>query len=263
MRRRLVILGVVGFWLVMMGTLVRRWIHERRLGRAPGTYRSTLTRERRNYQERMGIYWRGRRVGHTQTLFFYREDGRHSIQNATRLTEGVPGFPRESAFELHTTLLVGVDLSLERLSMSLEVNGQEAARCDGTVEDGKLTLRPTLNGERQEPMELEIPPGAMVSQALSPLLALPPLRTGMRWSVTVVDPFTLAPSQAEVRVLRREDLQWQGQTVGTHVVEVQSGMWMRALAWVSREGEVLKQQTVLGLTFIREPIPEEERPEAD
>lgn len=257
MYRRLVILAVVGFWLVMMATLVRRYLHERRLARVPGTYRSILTRARRNYQERMGIYWRGKRVGYTQTLFYYRDDGKHDIQNKTRVKVAIPGFPQETAFKLDTSVLVGHDLSLEHLRMRLEAD-LFTAECQGTVtHDGKLVLHPWLNGVRQAPIELTLPSGEMISQGLSPLLALPPLEEGMHWSVTVLDPFTLTPSQVEMRVVKRETLEWQGRKVPTHVVDIQSGFWMAARAWISRDGEVLKQKTLLGLTFIKEPIPED------
>jgi hypothetical protein len=256
--RRLIILGVVGFWLVMLATLVRRYLEERRLERTPGTYRSILTRERRNYQERMGIYWQGRRVGYTQTLFFYREDGKHDIQSKTQVKVAIPGFPRATAFRLDTNALVGADLALETLWMRLEAEGM-SVECHGQARDGKLLLLPRLNGQRQEPIELALPTGDMVSQGLSPFLALPPLDVGLHWRVTTVDPFTMSPMEVDVRVVRKEELEWEGRKVVTHVVDVQSGMWMAARAWVARDGTVLKQQTVLGLTFVREPVPDEER----
>ncbi|NQT51088.1 hypothetical protein HQ576_03510 [bacterium] len=255
MRRRLVILGVVGIWLVMTGTLLARYIRERRLASLPGTYRSILTRGRRNYQERLGIYWRGQRVGHTQTLFYFRDDGKHDIQNKTEVVVAIPGFPRATAFKLDMSVLVGQTLALESLRLRLE-SEVFTAECNGVTRKGKLTLYPRINDQRQEPIELDLPPGGVISQGLSPLLALPPLKEGMHWSTTVVDPFTLSPTQVTMRVVAREDLEWEGRTVRTHVVDIQSGLWMGARAWVSGDGEVLKQKTVLGLTFIKEPVPE-------
>ncbi len=260
MRRRLSLLAVAGFWLVMMGSLVVRWLEERRLARLPGTYRSVLTRGRRNTQQRMGIYWRGERVGFTQTLFYYREDGKHDIQNHTEVEVPIPGLPRSAAFKLDTSALVGGDHKLENVRLRLESEVLRA-ECQGFVEEGRLTLYPRLNGRREDPIELKLPPGQVLAQGFSPLVALPPLREGMRWSIPVLDPFTLAPSEVEMHVIGTEELRWQKQRVRTHVVDIRSGFWMRARAWVSPEGDVLKQKTVFGLTFVREPVPDEDEGE--
>lgn len=257
MRRRLIMVGVVAFWLVMMATLVRRHLRQARLERLPGTWGAVLTRARRNYQERMGIWWHDKRVGHSHTVFLYKEDASHVIDNHTELTVAIPSLlPTRTTFKLHTEVTVGADHSLRGLHMSLE-GPLLRGTCEGVVTDGKLVLHPWLDGKRQEPIELQLPPNAQISQAMSPLLALPRLRKGMRWAVTVVDPFTLAPAKVTLEVLRREVLEWQGQRVDTYVVKIDSGMWMRALAWVSLDGEVLKQRTLLGLTFIKEPVPDD------
>ena len=264
MRRRLVILGIVGFWVVMMGTLVRRWILEIHPQFVPGTYQSVLTAERRDYHERMGIYWRGQRIGYTETFFVFRTDGSRCIDNVTRVRwPGSPLIPAELVpreFVLTTSAVIvgdGQDMALERLVIRLETDGVVAATCTGQVDGETLVLRPTIGGEKAKPIECPMPRGGVVSQGLSPLLALPRLRTGMHWSATVVDPFTRAPSEVEMRVVRREQIELAGETRDTHVVEIESGMWMRATAWVSPQGEVLKQELpILGLTLVKELPPE-------
>ncbi|MFC1806617.1 hypothetical protein ACFL09_06545 [Planctomycetota bacterium] len=260
MRRRLFILCVVGFWVVMMGTLVRRYLLEVRPEYVPGTWQSVLTRERRNYQWRKGIYLpttKGlQRVGHTQTVFYYRGDRKYSIQNHTKATVAVPGIlPKPTAFELMATALVTSDFSLERLTMRLDSEPVKAI-CHGHVENGKLILRATVNDQEQEPFEIDLPSGQVAAQGFSPMLALPRLEEGMKWEVVVVDPFTFRPSRVEMEVRRREKIEWQGTKVDTYVVAIRSGI-LGAVAWVTPEGEVLKEQTLFGLTFIKEPLPEE------
>ncbi len=260
-RRRLIIVCITGVWVVMMATLVRRYLLEVRPEVVPGTWQSVLTRERRNYQWRKGIYLPTRRglqrVGHTQTVFYYRADGKYNVHNETRVTVAVPGFlPKPTGFELMATALVGGDYALERLTMRLDSEPVNAI-CHGHVEGSRLVLRATVNGQEQEPFAIDLPTGQVAAQGFSPLLALPRLEVGMRWEAVVVDPFTFRPSKVEMEVRRRESLRWQGRDLATYVVSIRSGL-VSALAWVTPDGEVLQEQTLLGLTFIKEPLPDEE-----
>ena len=260
-RRRLVMLCVTGMWVVMMGTLVRRYVQEVRPEFEPGTWRWLLTRERRYYQWRKGIYVPAggqlRRIGYSQTLFHYRADGKYTVQSDTHVTVAVPGLmDQPTAFDLMVTALVDSQYDLERLTLRLESEPVHAI-CHGRVEEGKLVLRATVNDQEQPPYEIELPSGQIAAQGLSPLLALPHLEVGMKWEVVVVNPFSFQPSRVEMEVRRRETIVWRGQEVETYVVTVRSG-WAGATAWVTPDGEVLKEQTLLGLTFIKEPPEEEE-----
>lgn len=262
MQRRLVIVVVVGFWAVMMATLVRRWLLEVRPELEPGTYRSVLTRARRNYQWRKGIYLPGKRglerVGYTQTVFYYRADGKYSIRNITRARVSVPGIlDTPVPFELDASAVVGTDFRLERLSLTFDSEPLKA-NGHGRLVDGTLMLRGTVNGEERGPYEIALPQGEVAAQGFSPLLALPPLKAGMKWSAVVVDPFTFRPSKVELEVLRREPLVWEGKPRNTFLVVIRAGPGglFSARAWVTPDGDVLKEQTLLGLTLIKERVPE-------
>jgi len=262
MQRRLVIVVVVGFWAVMMATLVRRWLLDVRPEFEPGTYRSVLTRERRNYQWRKGIYFPGKkgleRVGYTQTVFHYRDNARYSIHNVTKARVALPGiFDAPVAFDLDVTATITSDYRLERLSVQLDSTPLKASG-QGRLVDGNLVVRGTVNGQEQGPFELPLPKGEVAAQGFSPLLALPPLKAGMKWSAAVVDPFTLRPSRVELEVLRHEPLIWDGRRYNTFLIVIRSGPGglLSARAWVTPEGDVLKEQTLLGLTLVKERIPE-------
>lgn len=255
MLHRLVVVAVVGFWAVMTASLVRRWLLEVKPESIPGTYRSVLTADRQNYQSRMGIYLPGVRekMGYTETVFLYSEDGKYRISNATRLRAPVPGFLEKlSAFALDMVVVVGKGYALERFSMVLH-SPVIAAECRGEVVDEELVLRAMVHGEAEQVHKLPLPRGGLVATGLSPLLALPPLRVGLRWWVIVLNPLTLEPTEVELEVTGREPLQWAGRSWDTHVVEIRSG-YLRAQAWVSDNGEVLKEKTLFGLTLVKEQV---------
>jgi hypothetical protein len=255
---------VVGFWIVMMATLVRQWILEVRPEFVPGTYRSVLTREREDHHWRMGVYLPLEggltRVGHTETLYTpLRDSGQYKIQNSTQVSIPLPGALAgvPARFELETTAWISGRYELQQVLMHLRSDAFEAD-CRGTVNAGKLTLHPRVDGQPMDPYVVELPSGKeVVSQGLSRLMSLPPLSEGMRWEAIVVNPITMQPSVVEMTVLRREKLQWGGKLVDTHRLEVRSGP-VRSHAWVSLSGEVLKEKTLFGLTLIKEAVPEPE-----
>lgn len=259
MLNRLLVVIVVGFWAVMMGSLVRRWLLEVKPEFVPGTYRSVLTASRENYQSRMGIFVPGktglRRLGYTETVFLYTPDHKRQIATSTRVQVPAPGLlQRLGPFDLDTLLVVGRDFKLERFSLALKSSTIQL-ECTGTVDDGDLVLTSRLKGEEEEVQRFPLPPGGLVAGGLSPLLALPPLRPGLQWSSVVMNPLPLEATPVRLEVVRTEPLEWEGRTWETYLVAVRSG-YVRAQAWVSAEGEVLKETTIFGLTFIKEPLPE-------
>lgn len=258
MRYRLVVVMVVGFWVVMMASLVRRWLLEVKPESIPGTYRSVLTPERRNYHSRMAIYLPGqeKKAGYTETVFNYGEDQTYRITNATRVQVPVPGLLEQlAAFGLQTQVVVNRAYALESFSILL-ASPVLNAKCDGQVEDGELVVRAAIRGEGEQVHRFPLPPGGMVASGLSPLLALPPLRVGLRWTVAVMNPLTFEPTEVELEVLRRETLEWAGEPWDTHVVAIRAG-YVEAHAWVARNGEVLKETSIFGVTLVKERVLEE------
>ena len=111
---------------------------------------------------------------------------------------------------------MSLDFALERLTMRLD-SGPVKAICHGRVEGDKLVLRATVNDQEQKPIEIALPKGQVAAQGLSPLLTLPSLEVGMKWTSVIVNPFTFRPSYVEMQVLRREKLKWRGREVDTEV----------------------------------------------
>jgi len=258
MGHRLLVMGVVGFWLLMTASLVRKWLVEVRPECLPGTYRSVLTPERQNYQSRMGIFYETpdgrRRVGYTETVFLYRQDGRATITNTTRITKPIGGpLHRLLKFDLHSSVVVSRERELRRVRFVLD-SPVGRAECRGEVAGGMLVLDVNAWGERAS-YQLPLPPGGMVGAGLSPLVALPPLRVGLRWRVAVLSPLSFAPVEVELEVLRRERITWRGKEVETHVVEIHTGPFTTH-AWVSPDGEVLVEKTPFKLVLVKEPVPE-------
>jgi hypothetical protein len=100
---------------------------------------------------------------------------------------------------------------------------------------------------------VNLPPGALMDDSLSPKTLLPRLHEGQSWSVPACNP--LSPSEPleilVAKVEQREMIEWNGELVDCWRVVCRSESGFSASAaprgqiWVRHDGAVLKQELVL------------------
>lgn len=142
----------------------------------------------------------------------------------------------------------------------------EVIAVHGTIEDGQAKLRVRLRDGEAEPVVINLPSNALLSDAFSPQpqTMLPGLRAGQTWTVPVYSP--LWPDKNKSEILRatvegRRSLVWNGEGVSTWLVVFQSESASgsiagipRAKLWVRPDGTVLQQEAMLfgsTVTFVR------------
>lgn len=116
--------------------------------------------------------------------------------------------------------------------------------------------------------EIELPPGAMVGDALAPRSELKNLVVGQSWTVPVYRPFPPGspPQIIQATVKHLEFIFWEGSEIETMLVEYQSvaGSNINIASdpigreWVRSDGTVIRQQVIFsGLKFQFERLPVE------
>jgi hypothetical protein len=147
-----------------------------------------------------------------------------------------------------------------------ESDARYSISIQGTVEGRQLKLK-VRSGEFVYNTSTYLSPDALMTDALTPQARLPELKVGQSWTVPIYSPLRPPTSPVEVlhaRVERREPLVWQEQVLPTYLVvfhsdpgsEMTSHREARAKAWVSLDGDVLKQEVILPasrMTFERLP----------
>jgi transglutaminase-like putative cysteine protease len=194
-----------------------------------------------------GVYYRGEKIGFTvaQTIptadgFQFEEDGRlqMSLLGAT-----TPASIRTTARVDRTFQLQSFDFSLDPGTGPVQVAG----RLDGLT----LTLAITSAGHtRTEVRKLDEPPALMLS--LSRRLAGSGLREGLRQQWTLFDPATMRNSPVQVAVGRRELVRLTDHPLPAFRVELSFGA-LQTTAWVTDTGEVVREESPMGLLTIAEP----------
>src|SRR5207249_1960743 len=114
----------------------------------------------------------------------------------------------------------------------------------------RLTLAVTTSsGTRTEVRDLDEPPA--LSLNLSRRLATGGLVTGARHTWTLFDPATLHNAPVAIEVGRRELVRSAGTPIPAFRVEM-AFAGLRTTAWVTDTGEVVREESPMGLITVRE-----------
>jgi transglutaminase-like putative cysteine protease len=237
---RPVTLAVFGAWVATLGVLVHRSYVQ-----ASTTLAADLSRYGSDAQWR-GVYYRGEKIGFTvsQTIasgdgFELHEDGRlqMSLLGAHTFTRLRTNVRVDRAFALRS-----FDFSLDPGTGPVEVIG----RLEGLTLHLSVT---TSSGTYTERRELQEPP--MLSLSMARRLANGGLVPGATHEWSVFDPATLRNAPVTLKVGRRETTLAGDGRVPAFRVDMSFG-GLRTTSWITDTGEVVREESPLGLITVRE-----------
>jgi transglutaminase-like putative cysteine protease len=193
-----------------------------------------------------GIYYRGEKIGFTVSQTIPTDEG-FELQEDGRLEMTLLG--ASSPVAIRTTARVDRSFSLRSFDFSLDP-GTGAVGVSGTVDGSSLTLSITSGGRtRSEVRTLSEPPALMLSLARH--LASVGLREGARHEWTMFDPATMRNAPVRVEVRRRELVRVNDRPLPAFRVDLAFG-GLQTTSWVTDTGEVVREESPLGLLTIAE-----------
>jgi hypothetical protein len=194
-----------------------------------------------------GVYYRGEKIGFTVSQTVPEGDG-FELQEDGRLQMALIG--ATTAATIRTRAHVDAGFTLQAFEFSLDP-GTGAVEVRGRLNGRRLALEvKTRSGTRSEERMLDEPPA--LSLNLSRKLANGGLVAGARHQWTIFDPATLRNSPVTMSVGKRELVRGAGATpIPAFRVEMEfSGL--RTTSWVTDTGEVIREESPLGLITVRE-----------
>jgi transglutaminase-like putative cysteine protease len=193
-----------------------------------------------------GVYYRGEKIGFTVSQTVKTREG-YEINEDGRLQMTLLG--ATTAATIHTTARLAPDFALRSFDFLLDP-GTGPIRVRGEVEGLRVKVAVTSSaGSRSEVHDLREPP--VLALNLSRLLANGRLVPGSthRWSV--FDPATLQNAPLVATVGKREVVRSGERRVPAFRVEMEMA-GLKTTSWVSDTGEVVREESPLGLMTIRE-----------
>jgi hypothetical protein len=193
-----------------------------------------------------GVYYRGEKIGFVVSQTLPREDG-YELQEDGQLRMSLLG--ATTAARLRTTVEVDSAFDLRRFSFSLDP-GTGPITVAGTLEGRRLRLEvKTPAGARSEIRDLSEAP--VLALNLSRRLAAEGLVAGRRLEVTLFDPATLRNAPMSILVRGREMVAAAGRPTPAFRVET-SFAGVSSTSWITDLGEVVKEESAMGLVVARE-----------
>jgi transglutaminase-like putative cysteine protease len=200
-----------------------------------------------------GVYYRGEKIGFTVSQTTRTDDG-FELQEDGRLQMLLLG--QDTAARIRTTARVDTSFTLRSFEFSLDP-GTGPIIVQGTVDGPSPTATWRLNlaitsGGVTRTESRGLPEAPVVAQNLSRLLANKRLVPGAHHEWTVLDPATLQSAKVLIHVRDRSVVRANDTIVPAFRVEMDFG-GLQTTSWVTDTGEVVREESPLGLITVREP----------
>jgi len=193
-----------------------------------------------------GVYYRGAKVGFTVSQTTARDWG-YDLQEDGQLEMTLLG--AASTAKIHTSAKVDRSFLLQAFDFSMDP-GTGAVQVSGTVDGSRLALRITTGaGVRTQSLDLGEPPTLALN--LGRRLADGRLKPGARYTWSVFDPATLRNAPVVVEVGKREVVRAGDVRIPAFRVVMESA-GLKVTSWVTDTGEIVREDSPLGLMTIRE-----------
>jgi len=251
MRRALAYGMTAAVWIVSVVLLVQREIAPALALRTQrrATFREYVSRLKLPYEERMGIYFLGKRVGGLTTSIEQEPGGWLSVETRANV-KGEAAFADLFTFNLSSHVLF--DESYELSSVEVEIRGAGMnASIRGLVQNSMLELRIRTDGKTTR-KSVPVDPETLIADSLFPFAGAPDLRVGAEWWMTTVNPLTMELDRSRVSVAEETEEMVEGQAQRVYVLVTEYG-GQEVRSWVTAEGVLLRQESPLGIRMVREP----------
>lgn len=233
-------IAVLVAWAVTIGLLIHRSYVQ-----ASTSLATDLARYGTDAQWR-GVYYRGEKIGFTVSQTVATADG-FELHEDGRLQMTLLG--AVSAARIRTTARVDREFTLRSFDFSLDP-GTGPITVNGDVIGNRMQLSiVTSSGTHGETIEMTAPP--LLTLNLARRLASEGLRPGARHQWMVFDPATRRNAPVTLDIGKRETVRASGTRIPAFRTEMTFG-GVRTTSWITDTGEVVREESPMGLITVRE-----------
>lgn len=211
-----------------------------------------LTSDLAAYGERArwsGIYYRGEKIGFSVSQMTERPEGGFKLQEDGQMVITLMGDPIAS--KLKTEVNVDAEYALQNFSFSLDP-GTGPIAIKGSLENPTRLLIKVASpggGERTRTIDLKEPP--VLSLNLPKRILAMGLTEGARHQIQIFDPATLTNGMATVEIGKREVVRILDRPMPAFKMQM-SYAGITATSWITEVGEIVKEESTMGMVVIRE-----------
>ncbi len=238
--------GIVIFWLVMMGLLVKKTIYQGDSAEEISQTQKIKVIENLPLKDQwMGIYMGGEKIGYSHTFLrkvrspeegYFLEEicflkikaGResHKVEFGGRSLLDKEFYPREFNFVFFTSLGV--------------------MKAEGKIENGKARIRISSSGESREEV-IDLGGNPFLASSADFLISSQGLEVGKRYSLRLFDPQTFQIKPVDIQITGKVRL-------GSEKAYILKKDYQGIIttSYINERGETLKEEGPLGLEMVKE-----------
>ena len=250
-------LSLILFWLGMVGWLIKRSYFQPRAAfeadkpaiiNYPSTQPGPIptTAPFSSQQEWLGIYFKGTKIGYASRSLKKIPQG-YYLKEVAELKMKLMEAPRQVS--LVTAAEVDPQFSLKSFQFKMTSQDIELA-VEGRVRDKTMELS-IISGKEVRHQQLFLYQVPQLPVNLPWYLARKEIKVGNSYQLTFFDPSTLSNDTLTIKVLQKEQIEISGKKVESYKIE-ESFKGVVHHAWISRGGQLLKEEAPMGITLIQE-----------
>jgi len=250
MRKILILILLAVVWIFSIYQLYKK---ESTSGRRENfMYRKFLPSDLVLRDEWFGIYFNDNKIGYANFILGLDEvDARqgYKMEGEAFLIFPVLGTTQRIWLKIRSKIDPEYKLKSFYLSFFTGVQRTEISGIKLKENEFEVTVK---EAERERKNIISIPEGVVLGNFFGPPKELHNPRPGMKVKFLTLNPLTLQPEEVKLTVVSREKLNIHGKNYeGFLILTEFSGLESRA--WIDNQGRLLKEETPLGVTLVREP----------
>jgi len=234
--------GIVLFWLLMNGLLIKRQ------SAAPAPVLTLRGSEKitEKSEEWWGIFYRGEKIGYATQTIEPKAKG-YKLTDSSQLNLNLLGTVQTA--ETRLAMEADNDWILERFDFAL--NSKEIGfKARGAVINNKLTLEIDSAGHRST-REITLTQAPYLLASLKPYVVTQQLATGKKFYFSTFDPSTLSQQVTAIVIEGREQIR-VGDRVEAAIKMRQIFGGISVVSWVDVHGRTLKEESPAGMSMVRQ-----------
>lgn len=241
--RKISYAGIFIFWFVTMAVLLFRH-YGLNQNIAPAAYKSVIPDELLGEQW-MGVYYKGEKIGYAGRKIEKKGEG-YKVSELLKMRLNVMDTRKE--IETITNAFLDPGLRLKSFDFALKADANMTIR--GMVEDKNLNVEIETPGAKSEKV-IRLKDAPSLNLSVVPDILKQGLKTGRKFTMAIIDPATLTQENMFIEVTGKEQITAMG--IKQDAFKVRGTFkGTEFFMWLTEKGEVLREESPMGFTLIKE-----------
>lgn len=241
--RRISSAGIFIFWFIMMAVLLSRH-YGLNQKMEPAAYKDIIPEELYGEQW-MGVYYKGEKIGYACRKIEKKDSG-YKISELLKMKLNVMDFYKE--IETVTNAYLDSDLRLKSFDLVLKSDVNMNIR--GRIENKNLNVSIETPGTKSEKI-IPLKDRPSLNLSVIPDILKEGVKPARKFSMMIIDPATLSQENMTIEVTGKEQIMAMGIKQGAFKLKG-SLKGIEFFMWLTEKGEVLREESPLGFTLIKE-----------